>query len=147
MTQEIFARCGSCGTLNKAPLMRAGMAGKCGQCGAAINFPAPQAPVSVTDSSFDSYVGAAAEPVLLEFWSPTCGHCIRMEPVLEQVARELTGRVRVAKLDTSVNSRVPSIYGISGTPSFVLLRRGKEQARAVGAMPKEELIKRFSQYI
>lgn len=126
------------------------MAGKCGQCGTKISFPHPRnpaAPVAVTDSNFDSVVGASSEPVLLEFWSPTCGHCVKMEPVINEIARELTGRVKVAKMDTSVNARVPSQYGITGTPAFILFRGGRELARAVGAMPKETLIQKFGPYI
>lgn len=147
MAQGIFSRCHSCGTLNKAPLERAGMAGKCGQCGTEISFPRPQGPVAVSDLNFDSVVGASSAPVLLEFWSPTCGYCVKMEPVINELARELTGRVKVAKMDTSINSRVPFDYGITGTPAFVLFRGGKEQARAIGAMPKEALIKKIGPYI
>ncbi len=150
MAQGIFSRCPSCGTLNKAPLERAGMDGKCGQCGMQISFPHPRnpaAPVAVTDLNFDSIVGASGEPVLLEFWAPTCGYCVKMEPVVNEMARELTGRVKVAKMDTSINSRVPFDYGITGTPAFILFRGGKELARIVGAMPKEALINKISPYI
>jgi len=147
MAQGIFSRCPSCGTLNKAPLERAGMVGKCGQCGTKISFPHAQNPVAVTDLNFDSIVGASSEPVLLEFWAPTCGYCVKMEPVINEVARELTGRVKVAKMDTSINSRVPFDFGITGTPAFILFRGGKEKARIVGAMPKEALINKISPYI
>jgi thioredoxin 2 len=147
MAQGIFSRCPSCGTLNKAPLNRAGMVGKCGQCGTKISFPHPQNPVGVTDLNFDSIVGASIEPVLLEFWAPTCGHCVRMEPVVNEIARELTGRVKVAKMDTSINSRIPFDYKITGTPAFILLREGKELTRAIGAMPKEALLKTIGPYI
>jgi thioredoxin 2 len=147
MPVGIFARCPSCGTLNKAPLNRAGMVGKCGQCGTKVSFPHPRNPVAVTDSNFDSVVGASSEPVLLEFWSPTCGYCVKMEPAVNEIARELTGRVKVAKMDTSVNSRIPFDYGITGTPAFILLRGGKEKTRVIGAVPKEALLDKIGPYI
>jgi thioredoxin 1 len=70
-----------------------------------------------------------------------------MMPAVEELARELGGRLKVAMVDVSVNSRVPSLFEIRGTPAFVLMKGGRETARFVGAMPKEELFRRLQPYI
>jgi thioredoxin 2 len=143
----MLVRCASCRTLNRAPTERAGQAGRCGQCGSAFTVPHPQAPLNVTDSSFDQAVGRSPVPVLLEFWAPSCGHCVRMEPVMSELAAELTGRASVMKLDVSANAGTASRYDIRGTPTFVIIEGGKERARFSGAMPKDELMRRLSAYI
>ncbi len=144
MPGEIHIRCLSCGTLNRAPADKAGMTGKCGRCETPFRVPSSlDGPLDVSDSDFRDQVEQSSVPVLIEFWSPSCGHCVRMEPVIDEIARELTGRVKVAKVDVSRNARVPSLYEVRGTPAFVLIKDGKEPARFLGAMPREELVNRL----
>lgn len=148
MPESIMVRCAGCGTLNRAPSGKAGLQGRCGQCGAKFTVPLTQpAPMNVTDSNFETEVRSHGGTVLLEFWSPSCGHCVRMTPVMEELARELGGRLKVAMMDISKNSRIPSLFEIRGTPAFVLMKGGREAARFVGAMPKEELFRRLQPYI
>lgn len=148
MPGSILVRCTGCGTLNRAPSGKAGMQGRCGRCGAGFTVPpAPSSPVDVSDSNFEAEVGSYAGPVLLEFWSPSCGYCVRMAPAVEELARELGGRLKVATVDVSKNSRIPSLFNVRGTPSFVLMKGGREAARFAGAMPKEELFRRLKPYI
>jgi len=148
MPESIMVRCTACGTLNRVPSGKAGMHGRCGQCGAGFTVPvAPQVPMNVTDSNFETEVRSHSGPVLVEFWSPSCGHCVRMAPVMEELARELGGRLKVARVDVSMNSRIPSLFEVRGTPAFVLMKGGREAARFVGAMPKEELFRRLQPYI
>ncbi len=148
MPESIMVRCTGCGTLNRAPSGKAGMQGRCGQCGARFTVPLTQtAPMNVSDSNFEAEVRFNSGPVLLEFWSPSCGHCVRMMPAVEELARELGGRLKVAIMDISKNSRIPSRFEVKGTPAFVLMKGGREAARFVGAMPKEELFRRLQPYI
>jgi len=141
----ITSRCPACGTLNRAPADRMGKTGRCGMCRAEISFPVrPVTPVELTDANFDREVRAAGYPALVEFWSPSCGHCIGMAPVLDELARELAGRVKVAKLDVTANPKTASVFGVTGTPTFVLFRGGREAARFVGAMPRAELTRRLA---
>ncbi|HLB25606.1 MAG TPA: thioredoxin domain-containing protein, partial [Nitrospirota bacterium] len=140
MAAHILARCPGCGTLNRAPSDRAGARARCGQCGSGFTVPLTNAPLDVTDASFEGEVKASASPVLIEFWSPGCGHCTRMEGVVGELARELSGRVKVARLDISANPRTAALYEIRGTPAFVLIDKGVERRRALGAMPKDELL-------
>lgn len=144
---EMLVRCASCRTLNRAPSERAGQVGRCGECGSPFTVPYPQAPRDVTDAGFDREVTGSPVPVLLEFWSPSCGHCIRMEPVIRELAAELTGRAVVMKLDVSANGGTAARYEIRGTPAFVLIEGGREKARFIGAMPKDELARKLSAYI
>ena len=148
MPESIMVRCTGCGTLNRAPSGKAGIQGRCGQCGAKFTVPLAQPePVNVTDTNFETEVRSQDGPVLLEFWSPSCGHCIRMMPAVEGLARELGGRLKVAMMDISKNFRIPSLFEVKGTPFFVLMKGGREVARFVGAMPEEELFRRLQPYI
>ena len=148
MPDSIMVRCTGCGTLNRAPSGKAGLQGRCGQCGVDFTVPLSQPePMHVSDSAFEAEVRAHKGSVLLEFWSPSCGHCVRMTPILEELASELAGRLKVAMMDVSKNSRIPSLFEIRGTPAFVLMKDGREAARFVGAMPKEELFRRLQPYI
>ena len=148
MPESIMLRCTACGTLNRAPSGKAGMRGRCGQCGKDFTVPvAPPVAIDVTDSDFEAEVRSHGGPVLLEFWSPSCGHCVRMMPAVKELARELGGRLKVAMMDVSRNSRIPSLFEVRGTPAFVLMKGGREAARFVGAMPKEELFRRLQPYI
>jgi len=148
MGQAITVRCPACGTLNRVPQDKAGMKAMCGQCREYL--PAlvwPDAAVEVTDASFDARVRRSGYPVLVEFWSPTCGHCVRMAPVLDELARELRGRAVVAKLDVSSNPATAASYEVRGTPTFVLVKGGKEAARLAGAMARDELLRRVLPFI
>ena len=148
MERRLTIRCTSCGTLNRVPHEKIGQNARCGSCGAGIDTSGwSDRPVDVTDSSFDAVVRSSARPVLVEFWSPTCGHCLRMAPVLDELALELTGRVVVAKLDVTRNPRTSSLYEIRGTPAFVLIKGGQVAARTVGALDKAELVRRVRPYI
>jgi len=141
-------RCTSCGSLNRVPADKAGMIGKCGSCGARLETPAgPAHVVVVGDSDFNNAVMSSSLPVIVEFWAPACGHCIRMEPILDALAGELTGRATVAKLDVSMNPRTAGFFEIRGTPSFVVIKEGREAARFIGAMQKEELASKVRPYV
>ncbi len=103
--------------------------------------------MNVSDSDFEAEVRSHGGPVLVEFWSPTCGHCVRMMPAVDELARELGGKLKVAMVDVSKNQRTPSLFDVRGTPAFILMKGGREAARFVGAMPKEELFRRLQPYL
>jgi len=95
--------------------------------------------VSVTDASFDEDVLKAGEPVLVDFWAEWCGPCKMIAPVLEEVAKEYTGRLRVAKLNIDENPGTPPKYGIRGIPTLMLFKNGSVEATKVGAVSKSQL--------
>lgn len=93
----------------------------------------------VTDESFESEVLKSDDPVLLEYWAEWCGPCKLIAPVLEQIAGEYAGRLRVAKLNIDENPDTPPKYGIRGIPTLMLFKNGHVEATKVGALSKSQL--------
>ncbi len=94
---------------------------------------------SVTDDSFDQDVLGASEPVLVDFWAEWCGPCKMISPALEEIAKELGGRLTVAKLNIDENPLTPQKYGVRGIPTLMLFKDGQVAATKVGALPKRQL--------
>ncbi len=93
----------------------------------------------VTDESFEREVLKSDDPVLLEYWAEWCGPCKLIAPVLEQIAGEYAGRLRVAKLNIDENPDTPPKYGIRGIPTLMLFKNGHVEATKVGALSKSQL--------
>ena len=93
----------------------------------------------VTDASFDSDVLNAGTPVLVDYWAEWCGPCKMIAPVLEDMAKEYSGRLTVAKLDIDANPGITSQFGIRGIPTLILFKGGKPHAQKVGALSKSQL--------
>ena len=93
----------------------------------------------VTDASFDSEVLQSPTPVLVDYWAEWCGPCKMIAPVLEEVARDYAGRVKVAKMDVDHNEAVPTRYHIRGIPTLILFKNGQMEAQRVGALSKSQL--------
>ncbi|MEI6413252.1 MAG: thioredoxin TrxA [Pseudomonadota bacterium] len=95
--------------------------------------------VQVTDATFEAEVLQAGEPVLVDYWAEWCGPCRHMAPVLDEIALEYTGRLKVAKLNIDQNQGVPPRYGIRGIPTLMLFKKGEVEATRVGALSKSQL--------
>ncbi len=95
--------------------------------------------VHVTDSSFDSDVLKSGEPVLVDYWAEWCGPCKMIAPILDQVAQDYAGRIKVAKLNIDENPDTPPKYGIRGIPTLMLFKNGNPEATKVGALSKSQL--------
>jgi thioredoxin 1 len=93
----------------------------------------------VTDDSFESDVLQAGEPVLVDYWAEWCGPCKMIAPVLDEIAAEYQGRVKVAKLNIDDNPNTPPRYGIRGIPTLMLFKGGEVEATKVGAVSKSQL--------
>lgn len=87
----------------------------------------------VTDSQWDTVVLQSDLPVLVDFWAEWCGPCRAMAPLVDKLADELKGKVRVVKLNTSDNTEVPAKYGITAIPTFLLIKQGKQVKSMVGS--------------
>lgn len=93
----------------------------------------------VTDNSFESDVLGSDLPVLVDYWAEWCGPCKVIAPVLEEIAAEYDGRMKVCKLDIDTNGETPPKYGIRGIPTLMLFKNGNVEATKVGALSKSQL--------
>lgn len=97
--------------------------------------------VKVTDDSFDGDVLKASTPVLVDFWAEWCGPCKMIAPVLDQIAAEYQGRLRIAKVDVDSNQATAMRYGVRSIPTLMLFRNGVVEAQQVGMLSKDNLKK------
>jgi thioredoxin 1 len=98
----------------------------------------------VTDASFEADVINCGEPVVVDFWAEWCGPCRMIAPALEEIATEMKGKVKVAKLNVDENPKVASKYGIRSIPTLMVFKDGKHVATKTGAGPKSELFRWIS---
>jgi len=95
--------------------------------------------VHVTDDSFEQEVLKSAGPVLVDYWAEWCGPCKMIAPVLEEISKEYTGKLKIAKLNIDENPATPPKYGIRGIPTLMLFKNGHVEATKVGAVSKSQL--------
>lgn len=93
----------------------------------------------VTDADFDDQILKAGTPALVDFWAAWCGPCRTVGPVVEELADEYAGKVKVAKLNVDDNKETPTKYGIRGIPTLILFRDGQVVDQIVGAVPKQRI--------
>ncbi|HYD48600.1 MAG TPA: thioredoxin [Terriglobales bacterium] len=139
--------CPSCATANRVPRAKLaqGLRPICGRCKAAL--PATEHPVIVTDANYGTTVESSPQPVLLDLWAPWCGPCRTLAPIIEQLAGELSGRVRVAKLNVDENPATAARFAVQGIPTLLILRQGREVGRIVGAVPKAEILRQLGSFL
>ena len=93
----------------------------------------------VTDGNFDSEVLQSQTPVLVDYWAEWCGPCKMIAPILDDVAKDYAGKLKVAKLNIDENQDTPAKYGIRGIPTLMLFKGGNIEATKVGALSKSQL--------
>ncbi len=96
--------------------------------------------VHVSDASFDADVLNADIPVLVDFWAEWCGPCKMIAPVLDEIATEYAGKLKVCKVDVDANPDIPPKFGIRGIPTLILFKGGSAEATKVGALSKSQLV-------
>ncbi len=93
----------------------------------------------VTDDSFAAEVLQSPQPVLVDYWAEWCGPCKMIAPILDEIATEYAGRLKIAKLNIDDNQKTPDNYGIRGIPTLMLFKNGNIEATKVGALSKSQL--------
>ncbi|MFZ5753545.1 MAG: thioredoxin [Bacillota bacterium] len=101
--------------------------------------------IQLTDSNFKNEVLDSTQPVLVDFWAAWCGPCKMIAPIIDEVAADYQGKVKIGKLNVDENSKTASEYGIMSIPTMVIFKNGKEVNRLVGFMPKAQLAKVLDQ--
>jgi len=138
--ESTIVKCRQCGTKNRIPKSRMGEGPVCGKCKAPL--PAGSVtdkPVDVTDATFHSEILDFPGPVLVDCWAPWCGPCRTVGPVIEQLAAEYAGRVRIAKLNVDENPQTAARYSIRSIPTMLLFKNGDLVNNVVGALPKRDI--------
>jgi len=146
---RVEVACAACGAINRFPRTRATEGPRCGRCkqpllAGAAHRPAaaratPPTPIEVTDDSWAAEVERSPVPVLVDFWAPWCGPCRAVAPVLDALARDYGGRVKIAKVNVDENPRLASRYGVQAIPTMLLVRDGRVLDQQRGALPRPHL--------
>jgi thioredoxin 2 len=122
-------KCEHCGQTNRVPAAAAGTP-RCGKCHEALPWIA-----DADDTTFGEIADAAKIPVLVDLWAPWCGPCRQVSPALEQLARELAGRVKLVKVNVDNSPQLSRRFDAQAIPTLLILRSGQVAARQTGAVP------------
>ena len=143
MADANLMRCPACGATNRVSPDALGPGRKaiCGRCKTPLA--AGAAPVVVTDATFGDEVERSPLPVLVDLWAPWCGPCRMVAPTIDQLAVELAGRVRFAKMNVDENPATSARFGIRSIPTLLVFKDGHEIDRIVGVQPKAAIAARL----
>ncbi|HEX7021917.1 MAG TPA: thioredoxin TrxC [Trueperaceae bacterium] len=133
--------CPHCGAKNRIGTAPKGEVPACGKCGRKLPWL-----VQGDDARFTQALDAGV-PVLVDFWAPWCGPCRMVAPVLEDLSRELAGRLKIVKLNVDENPEVSGTYRVQSIPTLILFKDGRPVDTLVGAMPKGALLQRLQPHL
>ena len=100
-------------------------------------------PMVVTDATFEEEVLKSSHPVLVDFWAAWCGPCRMIAPMVEELAGEYEGRIKVCKVDVDTEQKTAESYGIRSIPTLLIFKEGKVATQVVGAVPKPHLVEKI----
>jgi thioredoxin 2 len=136
MSESLLIPCPHCNGLNRIPAGRLADQPKCGRCKQPVLLAKP---FNLNHGDFASQIKGDL-PLLVDVWAEWCGPCKSFAPTFEHAAAQLSGRVRLAKLDSEANQQLSAQLGIRSIPSLILFKDGREVARQSGAMPLQQLL-------
>ncbi len=148
-SSEKIVSCPRCGAKNRASGEKlAEKKAICGRCKTPLTTSAESSqPLIVTDRNFAGEIENSPLPVLLDLWAPWCGPCRMIAPTVEQLAKELAGRVRVGKLNVDENPLTAARFNVQGIPTLLILKDGREVDRIVGVQSKEAISGRLQRFL
>jgi len=101
-------------------------------------------PVTLTDANFESEVIKSDIPVLIDFWATWCGPCKAVAPIVEDLANEYNGKIKIGKVDVDENQQIAIKYGIRSIPTLLIIKNGKVNDMIIGAVPKAQIVKKLN---
>ena len=137
MTDPIHITCPACQAKNRIPAAKLAARPTCGACKAQL---LPEAPFELDEARLNKHLKSDELPLLVDFWAPWCGPCRMMAPQFADAARQMSPRVRFAKLDTEQNQATGPRFQIRGIPLIILFDHGREVARQAGAMNAGQIV-------
>ncbi len=102
---------------------------------------------AISDATFESEVLQSATPVLIDFWAPWCGPCRAIAPVVDEIAKEYAGKLKVVKMNVDDNPQTPQKYGVRGIPNLILFQGGQVKQQIIGAVPKAQLVRAITSVV
>jgi thioredoxin 2 len=144
MDDSVEYPCAHCGALNRIPRARVADRPRCGKCKRGVF---PDHPVAASDATWKREVEDSPIPVLVDFWAPWCGPCRAVAPVLEQVAQERAGKLKIVKLNVDENPRTSAAHRVQSIPTLLLQRGPLFLDQQAGALPKEALDSWLDRYV
>ncbi len=148
-TNTVNIRCSACGTKNRIPSDKSDVTAKCGRCSALLDTRDlfGGRPLVVTDNNFSEKVLKSPIPVLLDCWAPWCGPCRMIGPVMDEIAKEYSGRIRICKLNVDENPLTSAKFNIASIPTMLIFDRADLKETLVGALPKQQIINKISGFL
>ena len=149
MSETLVIRCPACGVANRVPRDKIdqGLEPMCGRCKTPLPVSIETRPLTVTDATFSAEVERSPVPVLVDAWAAWCGPCKMIAPVIDELAAEMAGRVRVAKLNVDENPLTAARFDLRSIPTLLLFKGGREADRIVGVQPKSEISRRLERLL
>ena len=143
---SLVVTCTNCGRKNRIPADKQHLGPKCGSCKKTISLANAAVPVELDDSSFPGFIRQVSKPVMVDFFSQTCGPCRILAPLIDAITKRYYGRVIIAKLDTSRNQLTAGRYRIRGVPTLIFFKNGQVMDQITGALPEQELIRLLDRF-
>ena len=139
MSELLQVSCPSCHIINRIPIEKSGVYARCGQCHEPLPVVGPDYPVPISEHAFRAEVMRSALPVLVDFWAEWCAPCRQLSPLLTQVARDYSGRLKVVKINVDENSALAKQFQIRSVPTMILFASGRVKDQFTGALPAQKL--------
>lgn len=142
----IFVSCPTCSTKNRVPATKQHLPVRCGRCKERVDIKKAAILVDLGDKTLDNFIRSVHLPILVDFFSPGCGPCMTLAPLLLEMTRTYLGRIIITKVDTSKNPGCAAYYRIKGVPTLLFIKDGKVLEEIVGLPEKNYLLQKLDYY-